>query len=58
MTILILLLYTYISRNRNAIIDKLLIRLGLDLSNFVIKLKKNLEFILYIFYINWNFNFF
>lgn len=58
MTILILLLYTYISRNRNAIIDKLLIRLGLDLSNFVIKLKKNLEFILYIFYISWNFNFF
>lgn len=52
MTILILLLYTYISRNRNAIIDKLLIRLGLDLSNFVIKLKKNLEFILYIFYIS------
>lgn len=58
MTILILLLYTYISRNRNAIIDKLLIRLGLDLSIFVIKLKKNLEFILYIFYISWNFNFF
>lgn len=33
MTILILLLYIYIPKNKNAIIDKLFIRL--DLSNFL-----------------------
>lgn len=36
MTILVLLLYTYILKNSNAIIDKLLVKLGLDLSNLLI----------------------
>lgn len=35
MTILILLLYIYIPKNKNAIIDKLFVRLDLDLSNFL-----------------------